>query len=235
MRYYLIVAISVIAFSLQSQTSLDDVKFNIFQNLNSSVNQNYIRLLNEAERLDERQLVFEFDDWQQAKLITQSDEEVLIDSCNFNIKDQTMFFQRKGSLYFLYPSQMKTIFFNEREFIPLPESNTPNSGFSYYEILSEGDINLLKYKSLEKKKVNNHPMGISSGIDKYKYSEKIKFYYSRNEYRKLELVPRNKKNFIKIFQRDRNRIVQYARENNISPKSEKDLKAIFDYYNSLKS
>ena len=47
------------------------------------------------------------------------------------------------------------------------------------------------------------------------------------------LLPKNKKKLIGIFTKDRNRMVQYARDNNISMKSETDLINMFDYYNQI--
>jgi hypothetical protein len=237
MKKLLVLALALSPVVLISQASLDDLKFNVFQNLNSTANQNYIRLMNEQERGEEGTQSFLFDNWQKATVTSKNDEILELDSLNYHIEDQNMFFMHKGKMYFLFPSVIENISVADRNFMSLhvKDKERAHNPYQFYEILVKGELNLLKKHEIEKRKVNDHPMGISSGIEKYDYYSKSKLYYANDELSVVEELPRSKKNIIKIFKRNRNRMVEYARENNASPKSESDMVGMFSYYNSIKS
>lgn len=219
--------------SLAAQSSLDDLKFNVFQNLNNSVHQNYIRLLNESEQGKELDAVFEFDDWTPMLVTDLKDQQLKLDSCNYHLEDETIFFLRDNKLYYLFPSQIKSAAAGERVFIPVSEKNTKHGPFKYYELLAEGKMILLKDVIVEKRKINNHPMGIDHGVIEYENTIKTKFYYSHDGLRSIHELPRSKNKLIKLFRSNRNRMVEFARDNQISPRSEQDLKAMFTYYNNI--
>lgn len=233
MRYLIILIIVFISGLGFGQASLNDLKFNVFQNLNSSVNQNYIRLLNESATADDKEANFEFDDWTNFEVYAKSGESMMLDSANYHIPDETMFFKLDGRLYYLYPNQVDYILVDDRKFISKKIGDGSKTKYKYYELLVEGEMNLLKDKILEKKKINNHPMGVSHGVQEYKLIDKVKYYYCSNDDNDIEEVPGSKKNFIKIFKRNKNRMIQFARSNDISTKSEDDLIRMFSYNNQI--
>ncbi len=214
------------------QAALNDLKFNIYQNLNSSVIQNYIRQLNEAETFEDSEFIFEYDDWQKAYVIAKNGEAVEIDSANYHLRDANIFFMREGQMYFLYPEKLESVKFNDKTFVPVKANMGNKKPYDYFERLVNGELILLKHKRILQKKVNDHPMGISSGIEKMKSYAKYKLYYCDKEYDELKEVPRKKMEFIRIFKRDRNRMIQYAKENDISTKHEPDVIKMFIHYNS---
>ena len=233
MRLYLIFILTVFASFMYAQTSLTDLKFNIYQNLNSSVIQNYIRLINESETGAGSQKAFEYDSWQKAEVVSKENETLQLDSVNYHINDETMFFMREGRMYFLYPDMINSVVFKDKVFIPFRSDLDPKTPVKYYEILVDGDLVLLKNKFIERQKVNDHPMGISSGIDTYREIEKYRFYYYYKENNKINEVPRQKKKFIYLFRRNKKSMIQYARDNDISTKVEADVVDMFEYYNEI--
>lgn len=236
MKKLFILAFSLCPLLLSSQASLDDLKFNVFQDLNSTANQNYIRLMNEQERGEENSQSFLFDNWKKSTVTSKEGEVLELDSLNFHIEDQNMFFMKNGKMYFLFPAVIENIRVEDRYFTAIQNQNSEKSGnaYQFYEVLVSGQLKLLKKYEIEKRKLNNHPMGISSGIEKYDYYSKAKLYYANDKLSLVEELPRSRKNIIKIFKRNRNRMVEYARENNASPKSEADMIGMFSYYNSIK-
>ncbi len=233
MRYIIIFILFFISNSNYGQAALHDLKLNVFQNLNSSVNQNYIRLLNESASGNDTEANFEFDDWTNFEVFAKSGGSMMLDSANYHISDETMFFNLDGRLYYLYPNQVDYILVDNRKFISKKIGGGSKTKYKYYEVLVEGEMNLLKNKSLERKKINNHPMGVSHGVEEYELKEKVKYYYCTLDDKEAIDVPSSKKNFIKIFKRNRNSMVQFARTNNISTKSEADLIRMFTYNNQI--
>ena len=100
MKKLFILAFSLCPLLLSSQASLDDLKFNVFQDLNSTANQNYIRLMNEQERGEENSQSFLFDNWKKATVTSKKGEVLELDSLNFHIEDQNMFFMKNGKIQF---------------------------------------------------------------------------------------------------------------------------------------
>lgn len=125
----------------------------------------------------------------------------------------------------LYDSITKAAhyFFNGNQF--KNTSGTPYVGF--FELLSEGDIPLLKMTSIELIKANFNP-ALNVGSKDHKYVKDLSFYYLKSG--KVEKLP--KKKLSDIFENNNDAIKKFAASKNL--KKQSDLIAIFDYYNSLK-
>ena len=218
---------------LISQSAETEVKRNIFLDLNSSVNQNYIRLLNESAALgNSNNLYFAFEDWTPIDVYSKKGDHIRIDSANYHMHDDVMFFKNKGNLSYLFPQEIEKIETHGITYIALKDARSTK--YLYYELLVDGDYKLLKKQELVKKKVNDHPMGITHTPNEYKLVLKSKYLYHSSKNNNVEELPRKKNKLIKIFARNRNRMVQYARESDLSPKSEEDLIRLFQFYNVLK-
>jgi len=215
---------------LFGQASLDDTKFQLFRNVHSSVNQNYFRLLNEGETADNRFIPFEFADWSGTTIHPREGEPIRIDSANIHVDDELLVFLREGKMFFIYPEKLEYAQFGANIYIPV--RNGDQNKYAYMQLLVDGPMQLLRKKYFEKRKINNHPMGISTGIEKYKFDERHRLYYYDKEKETLDELPRKKKEFIRLFKRDRNRMVEFARNNNISTRNENDVIRMFEFYNS---
>ncbi len=114
--------------------------------------------------------------------------------------------------------------FNGKEF--KSSSGAPYSGF--FELLSEGEMPLLKKTEVEFIKANFSP-ALNVGSKDHKYIKKHSFYFLREGV--LQIVP--KKKFFSIFGDKEKAIEEYAKE--LKLRNEKDLTKIFDYFNSIAS
>lgn len=219
--------------TITAQESLDALKLFVYPGRNDYVMQNYIRLLNEMEQPNSDMKEFRFDEWQSAKVVSNEDEIVQLDSVNFHINDETMFFMREGNMYFLYPDKVKMVSFEDEIFVPFKSDLDKNHPFKFFEVLIDGDLTLLKDYKVDKVKVNNHPMGIESGVTKYKTVEKSKLYYHYKGSKPIHEVPKNKNKFLKIFKRNKVQMLEFAKSENISTREESDIQYAFQFYNEL--
>lgn len=214
-----------------SQASLTEIKRNIYQNLNSSVNQNYIRLINEGMTEDVTNKYYAYEDWTRIKVESVEGDIVEIDSANYHIHDDIILFINDGEMFILFPDQIDRVYANNDTYVTY--KNDENE-YGYYSILTEGKFQLLKKHYVKKEKVNNHPMGITGGgPQEYKYRKKYKYFYFDVLRDRLLPVPRKKKDLIKIFSRNKSKMINYARDNKLNSKSEGDLISLFSYYNQL--
>ncbi len=221
---------TVIGNVLIAQSSLTEIKRNIYQDLNSSVNQNYVRLINEAKTKDVQNEFYAFSEWVEFEVLSKDGDTIFLDSANYHIYNDMMLFLSEGKLYYLYPEEANKISVQDKTYTAY-RSDEKESG--YYELLVDGAIQLLKKYKVSKEKIVNHPMGITHGQSDYKYRIKSEFYYNDTLKNKVNHVPRKKKNLMKIFSRKRNRMIAFAKENKLNNKSEEHLVKLFSYYNQL--
>ncbi|MBT8190675.1 MAG: hypothetical protein KJO29_09635, partial [Bacteroidia bacterium] len=78
---------------------------------------------------------------------------------------------------------------------------------------------------------SNHPMGIKTA-NSQKVVKDTSFFYYDTKRSKLEKLPKNKGKLIGIFGRGNDSLIQFANQNDLSAKSEDDLKKLFNFYNS---
>lgn len=101
---------------LISQSSLTEIKRNIFQDLNSSVNQNYIRLINEGMTEDVQNEFYAFPQWVEFKVKSKDGDNVVLDSANYHIYDDIMLFLYIGELFYLFPEQVDRIYVGDKTY-----------------------------------------------------------------------------------------------------------------------
>ena len=231
MSRLLILFFATLATSLLSQESLTEIKRNIFQNLNSSVNQNYIRLINEGATDNEGQADFAFPNWVKFNFESKDGDSYVLDSANYHFSDDLMLFINKGKLFHLFPAEVKRIDAEGLTYVPYPSAD--NNQLGYYELLIDGELQLLKKYKLIKEKVMDNPLGISHSNQKYKITRKPLFYYYNSQRKRIQEVPKKKKDLIKIFTKNRSKMLSYAKGNGLNSKSESDLVLLFTHYNEL--
>ena len=213
-----------------SQASLDIIKRETYTNVNNTANQNYIRLFNkEGDRLSKNEF-FAFNDWKKIKVLSKEKETLVIDSANYHFIDERMLFIKDGQLNYLFPREVDRIFVDDAVYIPVKLRD--KTEYKYYELLVDGDLRLLKKHEVRKERVSNHPMGISHGPQKTKVKIVQKFYYHDTKKGELSKLPSNKKKIIKIFKKNKKRMLQYAKKHSISTNSQEDLVKLFSHYNN---
>ena len=230
MRRVITISLLCFAQALISQSSLTEIKRNIYQNLNSSVNQNYIRLINEGMTSDGSNEYFAFEDWTEFQVESQEGDLINLDSANYHIHDDIMLFIDEGAMFFLFPEQVDRIYADDMVFTSYKHEKNK---YNYFEILAQGEFQLLKKYKVIKERVVDNPLGITHGTQEYTFKRKPEYYYYDVIKEQINRVPKKKKDLIRIFKKNKSKMLDFARLNKLNSKSEEDLITLFDYYNQL--
>ena len=105
------------------------------------------------------------------------------------------------------------------------EKGSASEGF--FEVLSDGKIPLFKRTSIEIKKGNYRPE-LAVGNKNDQILKKVKFFYMKND---NIIQIRGAKQLTSVFGTREEEMKKFIRENSISVREERHLKALFDHYN----
>jgi hypothetical protein len=215
--------------SLFSQNASIDLKRDVLMNYESTNGVIYTRMLENIDNIDESQAFLINKIWQKIDVVDNLGKSITIDSANYNIERDLILFFNSGNLFYLYPDQIKEVKMGNRHFIS--NSTKSENKNVFFEKLSEGELSLLKRYSVVSVKSNTHPMGIQHNNEPLKKKIKEKFYFFDIKKDKLQPLPKKKKKFLSIFKKNRNKLLDFIRRNNLSNKNEDDLVNIFNHYN----
>lgn len=107
------------------------------------------------------------------------------------------------------------------------EAGAPLSGF--YEVLADGPSALLKKTNAVVKAADFHP-ALNVGSKDHRVIKTTSFFYSTNDV--VSKIP-SSKNLAKAFPQQTEEMTKFIKVNGLSLKEERDLKKVFEYYNSL--
>jgi len=99
----------------------------------------------------------------------------------------------------------------------------------FFQILSEGKILLLKKTNLKLLNANYNGTVVAGNKDN-KYIKEYKYFVYKNN--KIIKIRKRRKNILKTFNNQANKIEKFVKQNNLSYKKEYDLIKIFNFYNS---
>ncbi len=217
---------------LDAQEALNEVKKMAYGNPFNAGNENFINMSNALSDDKEVSLMM-FDDWKSIEINGANDELIYIDSANYHMEADKILFVRHGSMYELYPEKIQSAEIDGHKFVSMTyEADKKSLERAYFEVLVAGDYTLLSRQGLVEEVSNTSPLGLAATREvRFVLTEKL-FYQAASGRRPLE-VPRKKADFTKIFRRDRNELASYAKANKCSLKKTEDVRAIFNYYNSL--
>jgi hypothetical protein len=217
---------------LIGQQSLEEIKKNVYSNPFSEANQNYIRLMEEGAYKTNTEELFLLKDWGKMAVIGYGDIKLEVDSANYVITDDKIYFIDEGKLYHLFPGQVEQLAIASVIFgCYYYEGKSERRKLGYFEILIDGELDLLKKYKIKNRKVNNNPMGI--GNKKVEQYQAYDLYYFDPDEQIALPVPSKKGKIIDLFGRKRSKMIDFARERDLSLNSENDVKLLFAYYNML--
>lgn len=229
---YLLLAFCFCSVPLLAQEAQDEVMKLAYSNPFNQANQDAINMWNRAAEMEEIS-VMKFPTWQPLECLGRDSTWLYLDSANYHIDQDKIFFISEGKYYALFPERVFYAKLGEAVFIHRPYSPEKKRTINhYFEVLTAGDYSLLCKHEIRRQDKNDHPMGLPAT----RYTEVTKekeYYYIRENGRVPESVPRKRKDFIFIFRKFRPEMVIYAKEQRISLRDEEDLKSIFAYYNRL--
>ena len=214
------------------QTSLDEVKRQVYGNPCGAPNENFINMTNEMFDDNSVSLLL-FDDWKALEVIGTNNENIIIDSANYQLEADKILFVYKNEMFELFPDKVLEATIENHRFVSLTyEADKREIVRGFFEIVLEGDMRLLKRWELNRQITNDSPLGLPAAREeKYVLTEEL--YYQASEGRRPAPIPGKKADFIKIFNRDRSKMVDYAKMNRLNPKKSDDVIALIIYFNSL--
>ncbi len=211
--------------TLHSQVAVNEIKTELFGNPFNQQNQAHINNLKAIDLNAEKNLNNLLEDWSSASVEDYDGNVYAVDSMNFNIDNNVFLFMKDGEFLMLKGEKVKSVDLQYRRF-----DRFRSLGFC--EVLSDGDIPLIKHYSMQEEKSYTNPMGMP-GTEKFELVVHEDVYYFENDRKLYHKVPRKKSELLKLFKSKKNKVVEYAKENKLSNKREVDLIKIFAYYNSL--
>ena len=214
-----------------TQDAHTEVKRLAYGNPFDPANANFIRLDNEMEHLRERSLLLN-ETWESIEIYGIDSSLVILDTANYHIKDDLILFVNDNTMYQLFPEKVQYVILGETKYISaIFEDEPKHLARGYFEVLAEGEYTLLQRHYLETEVVNNSPLGLPSTKEEYLVQD-TKLYYLRSGSDRPVVLPRKKSEFVKIFRRSRNEVIDYAKANRISPKNTDEVIQLFEYYNN---
>lgn len=136
-----------------------------------------------------------------------------------------------GKTKALYPARIKGVRLNDQIFVPYPfveGKDSPKTGF--FEVLAQGEVTLLKrYKAVQQQVAEIHPTQgkrLTGDIE----IVILEAYFYSSKGRPAAKLRTSKGGVMSVLNKRRKAVAQYAKENGLNPRKEKDLIEIFNFY-----
>lgn len=168
-------------------------------------------------------------DWAEAFLVSNEGEVFSVRARYRSIDDEFQV-MLNGKVKALYPQSIKGIIFKDRAFVPAKFEVNSRTALSFFELMSEGRTWLLKRHGMSTKNTKDGFMKINEQTSKLYYL--LKDEHSAMQY--AEVLPTKQKNVLQALGEYKDEIESYASSNSINYTNARDIKKLFDYYNSLR-
>ncbi len=127
-------------------------------------------------------------------------------------------YQRKGAT-------QPTVLVNTREYAGVPEKV-----FGFVEVLSSGEVEVVKFSELKLRKPNYNPALVSGDKNAYYYKQPVYMYVDAQR----TLIPfkaKNKKELLELLRKRASAVEKFIDDNEISLKTDADLIRVLEFYN----
>ncbi|MCB0595650.1 MAG: hypothetical protein H6557_27095 [Lewinellaceae bacterium] len=231
MRYLILFGIALCAFSLSSNAQLDSISQTIRRGLN---NPNYFAedtyISRGAAPKEVEGSLFLDERWQDAHILTPDDEVVKVKARYRIYDDEMQILSPDKEVLGLYPAKVRAIAIGKQVFVPLEFRNLAGKNkMGFFQLLVEGEMALLLRRSLELVKSDYNPaLNIGDRNDRLELQEA---YYYRRGSDQPSLLRQTKSAVLKALGRRKKAISEYAKTNQLNPRKQEDLIAIFQFYN----
>ncbi|MEM1322837.1 MAG: hypothetical protein AAGG75_21410 [Bacteroidota bacterium] len=167
--------------------------------------------------------------WQNSYAVTNSGE-LLQFSGRYNAMNQAVEMKLRSGIRSLQSRKIKLVVVGDNMLIPLPGTVIDlGERRVYFEILSNGDITLLKQFTL-----SYYMDGTNSLTAAYNGERKYQItpvYYATNDYKKLSRLKLTKKRVLQLFGDKEEEMKKFLKSNKLKLTEEKDLKRLFNAFN----
>lgn len=165
-----------------------------------------------------------WNDWEPAFLVSQKGEVFAV-TARYRLLDDELQIQEQDKIKAIYPNLIKGIAFqNKALMVATTEGDDGGLYYEYYELLSEGEICLLKKIILEQKVSNRGTVQIGKTTTKL---------YVKKPDNKLVSFSYNLNQLLQIMVDHKETVKTFIEQNQLSVSKEDDLKMVFDFYNNL--
>ena len=175
-----------------------------------------------------------FDEWNDG-VITMKDKSLINGKkYRYNLYTQQMqFIEDKDTVAIANPEDIEKIQFGGKTFIFSAYDSQGAIDNGYFELISDGNCRILKKWVVLYHVIDEQEPAIKATAD-----EKSEFLRDCNCFLQFGDSPaikasHNKKEFVACFKEDQDEVNTFIKQNGIKMKSESDLKAVVDYYNTL--
>ncbi len=169
-----------------------------------------------------------FDDWKNSGSVEITGKKYALNSVNFNVQNNEFMYKTGENGIF-------TIASNHIDFIRIKNKSYKyhlyKDEHKFFEILFESKKKLSLFKGYHIRILPKSDLGmLSRPLDEIKKEEK--FYVQNGE--ELVVLKLKKKDILKLIDKDKqNAILKHVKERSLSFKKEKDVLAIFKYYDTI--
>jgi hypothetical protein len=217
---------------LLAQESAAEVRRHAYVNPFDQGNETLINLLNRQDKGDEYRMLL-LSEWRPLHAEGYDSMTLDVDSANFHLGQNRIYFIYGGKLFSLYPDKTRNAILDGRKFERfLYKTDRGTLQSAYFEIVEPGEYTLLCRHDIRVVEKNAHPMGLEA-TRSVEYRQIQNYDYLRQGVQYPEPVPLKKSAFIMIFRKNRPQIAAFAKEHRISLRSRDDILSTFRYYNEL--
>ena len=144
--------------------------------------------------------------------------------------DEIQYYSESGRLRAILPDLVKAVGIGDNIFVPKEYKVDKRSETRFFQLLVEGDMSLFVKHKAVKRTVRNNPLHAGSYSNEYRIEIEKSYFYQKKD-KTLTSFKLNKKVLLKIMRSKEKMIRNFAAENNLRIKKEKDLALIFKKYN----
>lgn len=166
--------------------------------------------------------------WQPSLLLTHKDEVVQLPA-RYRVYDDEIQILHDGQVMKLFTDSIKAVKINSQIFMPLAYSDGKEKKVGYFELLSEGNVDLLLRREMELQKSDYNP-ALNVGRRNDELVVKEMYYYRKNS-GTLRPLKQSKGAVLDALSNRKKAVANFAKANKLGVRKQEDLIAIFDFYN----
>jgi len=172
--------------------------------------------------------------WLDGSIIMKDQNRIEGKKYRYNLYTQQMqFIEGSDTMAIANPDDIEKIEFGGKTFIFTNYDATDRMSKGYFELISDGNCRILKkwvvlYHVVDEQEAELMP----SSQDKSEFLRDCNCYLQFGDTPAVK-ASHNKKELISCFKEDQDKVEDFIKQNDIKMKSEADLKAVVDFYNTL--
>ncbi len=189
----------------------------------------FLRLRTDPKKVEVKGTVYAFKDWGNIGSLHIDGKNHHLADVNFNMWTNTIESRvGKDSVYIFDLANVEYASINNRKFKSFYFAKENKD--KIFEVLYDGDeFTMLKGYEVGIKRGDPDPLMVKKVVNKY-FTTKTYYIKDGNNFKAITL---KKKSMLPLFKDKANVVGVFVKQNKLSFKKDKDLKKIFDYYNSL--